>query len=207
LTKLRIGLDVDNTLIDYSLAFALAAEKQGLKTKSRNGLRRQLRISEDGERLWQKIQSWVYSEGLEYASLSLGALEVISTWVSQGHHVFLISHKKESQKSKESSAISVRDLSRQFLSSQGLPPQLLGDQSLSYHPTRDSKVERIRSVTLDYFVDDLPEVLEHKLFPTSTVGLLFDPTGEFTNWERRSVKSFPKAAATIDAMTTRANRV
>jgi hypothetical protein len=49
-------------------------------------------------------------------------------------------------------------------------------------------------------VDDLPEVLEHKLFPRSTVGLLFDPAEEVTNWGPRSVKSFPHAAAIIEEM-------
>jgi len=57
-----IGLDFDNTLVDYTAAFREEAAALGLSMPgaSKTQIRDTLRLQPDGEILWQKLQARVY---------------------------------------------------------------------------------------------------------------------------------------------------
>ena len=66
---MRIGLDLDNTIINYDLAFISAANSLGVnlpefcitKTKIKNFVR----ALDQGDILWQRLQGKVYSKFIE----------------------------------------------------------------------------------------------------------------------------------------------
>jgi hypothetical protein len=45
-----------------------------------------------------------------------------------------------------------------------------------FESTRDKKIAKISELGLDYFVDDLPEVLEDPKFPLSVKRILYNPS-------------------------------
>ena len=74
---MRIGLDFDNTLIDYDRVFLAAARERGLVapdfTGSKREVRDAIRLLPDGELAWQRLQGHVYGAGIGGAVLFDGA--------------------------------------------------------------------------------------------------------------------------------------
>ena len=71
--KIRIGIDLDNTIISYDKAFQLAAITSGLVDENcklnKKAIRDLIRKKPDGEFDWQKLQGYVYGEGIVDAVL------------------------------------------------------------------------------------------------------------------------------------------
>ncbi len=59
------------------------------------------------------------------------------------------------------------------------PIPLIDAVDVYFELSKQEKLARIRGLDLDFFVDDLPEILLADEFPVSTVPLLFDPDGTF----------------------------
>ena len=61
---MRIGIDLDNTLICYENIFKKIAESSGLIPKGwlgdKGALRDLIRQAPDGEQVWQHLQGYVY---------------------------------------------------------------------------------------------------------------------------------------------------
>jgi len=75
--KKRIGVDFDNTLIDYDEVFrALACERGLVDPGFRGGkdaVRRVIRGLPDGEEAWQRLQGTAYGTGIGRAGMFDGA--------------------------------------------------------------------------------------------------------------------------------------
>src|SRR3989338_886191 len=114
-----IGIDLDNTLIDYSDALRAASKAIGLpdfserytKTAIRNFLRKQ----NAGEETWQKLQGLVYGVYLKmHGKFYPGAQRFLWRCKQQGHTVKVISHKTEFAHFSENK-ISLRHVAIAFL--------------------------------------------------------------------------------------------
>src|SRR5215469_4331457 len=97
--KKRIGIDFDNTLIDYDEVFrALACERGLIDPGFRGGkddVRRAVRALPDGEDAWQRLQGAVYGSRIADAVLFEGAGAFLRHARAEGHDILIVSHKTE----------------------------------------------------------------------------------------------------------------
>ncbi len=178
---MRLGLDLDNTLIDYSQSVREYTQRVDNDIVARNicDLRNALK-SDDAK--WQAAQSWIYSEGLQFAKPYFGAREVLRKVASDGNEVFIVSHKTE----YSSDLYGKRHLRIPAInwlkSNLGVNDTSFGTK-VFFESNRNSKISRIDSLKLDAFVDDLIEVLIDTRFPKRTERVLFDPYFKSKNKE------------------------
>jgi hypothetical protein len=163
---MRIGIDLDNTIISYDKAFQLAAKSKGLVAKDCNlnkkGIRNLIRQRENGELEWQKLQGYVYSEGLQNAKLFPGVFRFLWLCRERKFQVEVVSHKTE-YGHFDQRKISIRDIATNFLATKSLisdvNPLL---QKITYKSTKQEKIDYIKQRNFDYFVDDLEEIVNSK---------------------------------------------
>jgi hypothetical protein len=183
---MRIGVDLDNTLIDYGVAFLNAAERIGIvlpnAVRSKDEVREFARSTQDGEKTWQKLQGFAYGCCAPMsARLYPGAMRFLWRCRELGHEVTIVSHKT-TYGHQDSQRTPLRVVATNFLISQGIQPgpgELISN--LVYHQTLREKVAFINTQSFDWFIDDLPAVI---LDIDSTIvenTILFDPTQSICN--------------------------
>src|SRR5665213_2362270 len=93
---MRIGIDFDNTIACYDGVFHAIALDRGLipaslatdKTSVRDYLR-----ARGQDPLFTELQGYVYGPGMEHVALYPGVANALRGFVTNGHAVYLISHK------------------------------------------------------------------------------------------------------------------
>ena len=165
-TPRRIGLDLDNTVIDYAPAYRPVAKEMGLPQQlvDRESIRESLRKSEEDDEEWQRFQALLYTDGLAYAQPAPGLLEFLSMCDSIGVSVVIISHKTETTPERFGS----RDLrvpAFEWLQTQGIVPTHVSPDGVFFCINRVEKVRKITELQCDVFVDDLTEVLKDQKMP------------------------------------------
>jgi|SanBayMetagenome_1026888.scaffolds.fasta_scaffold00198_14 thiamine kinase-like enzyme len=177
---MRIGIDLDNTLLNYDMAFHVASKYLGLalpknvqtKSEIRDFARSQLR----NELLWQQLQGLAYGRYIkEYAKLFPGVKRFLWRCQCLGHQVMIVSHKTE-YGHFDAKRISLREAALDCLRANGLMESL--DPLITkvfFEHTQADKIQRIKELEFDIFIDDLPEVI-YKLieFPELTT-IFFSP--------------------------------
>lgn len=175
---LKIGLDLDNTLINYDLAFLQGARELGLVALDWQGDKRQIQdylCSRDGGELqWQNLQGQVYGRLISHARLFDGVYRFLWRCRQRGFVVEVVSHKTE-YGHNDSNRVPLRRVALEFLASHGIA---LGEDGLlrdaTFENTREMKVRRIVENGYDWFVDDLAEVLADQSLPSELGRILFD---------------------------------
>lgn len=190
----RIGLDLDNTLISYEKVFCAYARARGLVGPEFSGgkdeVRDALRSSPGGELSWQTLQGAVYGRGVAEAELFPGAAEFLLRARQQGCEIVIVSHKTVFGH-YDPEKVNLRDAALAWMRDQGFFDADrfgLSPANVWFAGTRPEKIAKIRELSVECFVDDLPEVLEHRDFPRGVTGILF------TRGAARS-SSYPRVAA------------
>ena len=168
-TPRRIGLDLDNTVIDYAPAYRAVAREMGLPQQlvDRESIRESLRKSEEDDEEWQRFQALLYTDGLVYAQPAPGLLEFLRFCGSIDLNVVIISHKTEATPVR----FGARDLrapASEWLHTQGIVPEHVSPDWVFFCTNRADKVRTIAELQCDVFVDDLIEVLADADYPVST---------------------------------------
>jgi len=168
----RIGLDLDNTLICYERAFASASKFIKLLPQpwsgSKKELKRALLSQPSGERLWQSLQGQVYGTGIVDAELFPGVERFMLRCRYRGYDVFIVSHKTEFGHFDVTRA-PLRKAAMSWMQEKGFfYPSGFGipKDNVYFMDTRKRKVSKISKLNLDVFVDDLEEVFDEKEFPS-----------------------------------------
>ncbi len=170
----RIGLDLDNTAIDYSQAYRAIAEKMGLPEGfvDRASIRPLLRRSEDDDMEWQRFQSLLYTDGLAFAQPAAGLRDFLNLCATLNVSVFIVSHKT-SQTSVQFGARDLRGPALEWLLEHGIVPGYVQEEDVYFCSTRAEKVQTITAIGCDAFVDDLIEVLDHPDLPKDIIRFLY----------------------------------
>ncbi len=108
------------------------------------------------------MQEWMYTDGLNHATLNAGAWELFEKLNSQNAGLFIVSHKTPE------SAINKLDLiqpARSWIKENLSNVLGLGTDHIFFENSRISKVKRIASLGLTHYVDDLLEVLQEENYP------------------------------------------
>lgn len=97
--RLKIGIDLDNTLIHYDQAFRVGALELDLIPSDWQGdkkcLKDYLQKNEDGEKQWQKLQGQVYGRLISQAHIFDGVYRFLWRCRTRGIIVEVVSHKTE----------------------------------------------------------------------------------------------------------------
>ncbi len=169
---MKIGIDFDNTLVNYELAFAKIGKEERLLPDDFDGSKLQakdwlLRQRRDGY-LWEKLQGIVYGRRIEAAEPYDGALAFLEACRARYAQLYIVSHKT-TLAHHDQSGTNLRTAALNWMMKNNVFDDRYGIDTANvyFESTRDEKVQRIKSLGLDVFIDDLPEVLTHPDMPPS----------------------------------------
>jgi hypothetical protein len=181
----RIGIDFDNTLVDYDDVFVAAARDRGLVearfTGSKRELRDHLRSLPEGELAWQRLQGYVYGAGIADATMFDGVDAFLRQCRARRIDVFIVSHKTRFGH-YDSTGVNLRAAAigwmarHRFFSGEGYG---ISVDRVFFESTRAAKLQRIREIGCTHFIDDLEEVFADPGFPDGIHPILFATRGDF----------------------------
>jgi hypothetical protein len=179
---MRIGIDLDNTIINYDRAFYAAAMLQHLVPPATPATKRAVKEylhhhHPEGDVAWQRLQGYVYGRGISAATLYDGVIDCLKLFRQRGWDVVIVSHKTV-HGHFDPTACNLRDAARAWLADQGFfsaDAWKMNIDSVHFETTRAEKVTRIAALECNYFIDDLVEVFEEPHFPKNTTPVLFAP--------------------------------
>lgn len=209
---MRIGIDLDNTLVCYDAVFEGLVRERGIELQPVSGrtgapatkkdIRDAVRAAA-GNEVWTEFQGLAYGPRMRDAQMMPGAEDFLKWAKGRGIALFVVSHKTRR------SAIGGHDLhapavewlrSHGFLSKQagefrsgagpdtGLGLGLELGRSAFLEETKEAKFGRIGNLKLTHFIDDLEEFLTDPAFPAGVEKLHYAPEAEGT--PRSGLKSF-----------------
>ena len=174
----RIGIDLDNTLINYDSVFRAFATERGLvdakSAGSKAAVREALRAMPDGEIAWQRLQGVVYGKGVSQAVLFDGADAFLRRAREQGCEIFVVSHKTEFGH-YDPDRVNLRHAARAWMETPGLSRRRLchSNENVLFASTRSRRRSPQSANSGSAHGDSLPEVLEDRGFPAAVTGILF----------------------------------
>jgi hypothetical protein len=175
----NIGLDLDNTIINYNNAFySLAIEKSLI---SKNFPKNKIKIREflndnKKDKLFTKLQAEAYGKKISRAHIYEGFREFISSLDKTKTAVFIVSHKTKYPVIGEK--VNLHEKAIQFLKKEQIIDDIIiKEKNIFFEDTIENKINRINKLNLDLFIDDLPRVLKNKDFSKSTKKILIDYEG------------------------------
>jgi hypothetical protein len=180
----RIGIDFDNTIVDYDRVFYKVALERGCIPRELEAtklmVREHLRRA-NKEDLWTEMQGYVYGARIRDADVYPGALEFFAWARDRDIESVIISHK--TQYPFLSPRCDLHEAARNWIceklkTSAGA---LLDLDRVYFETTKEAKLARVRQMQCDVFIDDLPDVLLASSFPSNVGRILFDPIGYHKN--------------------------
>lgn len=176
---MRIGIDFDNTLIDYDRVFLEAARERGLVPRdfagSKKAVRDTIRLLPDGEPIWQRLQGYVYGAGIGGAVPFPGAREFLLRCAQEGIVTYIVSHKTRFGH-YDPARVDLRQAARDWMGAQGFLETLPADR-LYFEDDREHKLARIAALGCTHFIDDLEEVFADPRFPAGVRRILLAESG------------------------------
>lgn len=193
---MMLGIDFDNTIVSYDGVFNRVAFEKDLIPEnlpsSKNAVRNFLR-QQGKEKEWTKLQGLVYGANMEFATPFLGVKKIFTFCKEAGVPIRIISHKTRFPYLGEK--YDLHETALKWLKHHGfLGSNTYGisKKSIHFELTIEAKIKRIQSSECTCFIDDLPELLLHPIFPKDINKWLFDPFNShsdinnllrFSNWE------------------------
>ena len=171
-----LGLDLDNTVIDYGPAYVQIADTLNIDVEvaDREHIRAKLRRSEGDDDEWQCFQSVLYTEGLELAIPADGLIDLLTICCDLGLEVHIVSHKT-THGPRNFGARELRPPAQRWLERHLISHGLVDFQRIWFTDSLADKVDTIAGLSLDVFIDDLPQVLAHPEWPIRTLGIQYAP--------------------------------
>ena len=175
--KTKIGIDLDNTIISYDELFFKHALKEKLipknfskkREKIRNYIKRKISVLK-----WKKLQSLVYSKYLNEAKVQKGFIEFIKLISNRDFEYCIISHKTKYPYIGKK--INLHKISKEWIN-KNINIKINKKKSIIkkiyFETTEAKKIQRIIKEKCNYFIDDLPSIL-NKL-PSRINKILLDP--------------------------------
>ena len=163
---MRIGIDLDNTIIKYDDVFLQLARESGAVPKTFSGTKQEikarLRAKPCGEIEWRRLQGRVYGEQITSAQIFPGVKQFLTLCRIRGIKVSVVSHKTKFGHC-DPKKTNLREAAISFLMSRKLlsqNPDSLIDRVI-FASTREEKIGKINESNFSWFIDDLLEVLLH----------------------------------------------
>jgi hypothetical protein len=184
---LVLGIDLDNTIVDYDALVWEVASQRGLigpdHAHSKKAVRDSIQRLPEGDLHWRRVQAVVYGDRMREARLMPGVGDLMLTCKRQAIPVYIISHKTEFSNLGESDA-NFHAAALAWLESFGFfDANVFGLErgNVSFHDTREEKIRRIETSRVTHFVDDLDALFHAPLFPSAVVRIHFAPHGQLSD--------------------------
>jgi hypothetical protein len=179
--KLRLAIDLDNTIISYEVLFMAAAREGELVSRdfagAKQAVREAVRRRRNGELEWQALQAHVYGDLIGRAAPFPGVREFVLRARALDAHVSIVSHKTMFAAARPGGK-NLLDAARDWLYvNDFIGTELIASTDIYFEPTRKRKIGRIRALEADIVIDDLVEVFDDPGFPCSARRWLFVPGG------------------------------
>jgi hypothetical protein len=150
--KLRVAIDIDNTLINYEELFSKAAVLEGLETNlsTKKDIKEYIKSQKvNWPQQWIRIQGQCYGNLIKDAPYYENALTLIVNLINNGHHIELVSHKSE------------KSFCNRFNLHKACLQRIEKDfDKINFFETRKEKTNYVNNSSFDLMIDDLDEVLE-----------------------------------------------
>lgn len=172
---IRIGIDIDNTLINYKSAYRVIYGKNNKKLyfNGRNYVKEKIKKSDPTGIKWRHFQSELYTSGLSLAKPSKSIITLLKMFNRlKNFKVFLISHKTLKAEFDKSET-DLRDICEKWLINNNIVSNYISETNVFYTDTQIAKIEKINELRLDFFIDDLDEILLSRKINYSTKMLKF----------------------------------
>ena len=161
---MKLGLDFDNTLIDYDLIFYETALKLGLIDKNIKKSKKSVSnylVKRNQEHKFTFLQGEVYGKEIINAEKSEGMFDSLKQLKNKGVHLHIVSHKTKKPIIGENYDLhkAARDWleKNKFFDKDGLN---LNKSDVYFEEKKEYKIERIHSLNLSHFIDDLESILD-----------------------------------------------
>jgi len=197
--NIHIGIDFDNTIVNYDDAFYHQALKLGLIQKgtirNKQAIRDAIRRLPHGNDKWTELQGIVYGLHMKEAQLIEGVGCFLLKCKQEKVRVSILSQK--TMYPAMGPRVNLRVAARKWLKDNKFISKYgLNEKDIVFEETIAGKIARIRAKGCTHFIDDLPEMLLHKDFPEGVEKVLFSRMGDrrdksilcFRNW--RSIKEY-----------------
>lgn len=175
---MRLGIDLDNTIISYDRLFVqLATERQLVPAHvppTKQAIRDYLR-SQNQEDRWTELQGLAYGSRIGEAVPFDGVEEFLRRCTLSRIDWLIISHRSRVPYLGEPVDLHTAALgwllARRIVASDQL-------DRVKLEVTREDKLLAILRSECDAFIDDLPELLTDPAFPQNVRRILFDPANQ-----------------------------
>jgi hypothetical protein len=200
---LRIGIDLDNTLIDYDRVFHEVSVERGFVAVEFAGTKRDIRdrvrLLPDGEIEWQRLQAHVYGPAITGAAAAEGALDFVRRARLRGAELAIVSHKT-ALANMGARQVNLREAARGWLRANGfVGDDAVPEGNVYFEDTRAEKIARIVELDCTHFIDDLEEVFDDPTFPTHVERLLLTGATGRADAPYRRYASFREIADAVIA--------
>ena len=195
---MRIGIDIDNTIVCYNRVFAKVAISKGFSVHSdasKNDVKKWFH-EHDMQQAFTLLQGEVYGKFIDLAILFDGVLAFIDVATRANCHLFLVSHKTRYPLVGEKFDLH-KSASRFLIDNKVISKYNdlgIHSKNVFFEPTFARKIDRIAALNLDFFIDDLLQVFQHSNFPKKTNFMHFsqdlpktaltDEFFAFANWKQ-----------------------
>lgn len=179
---MRIGIDFDNTIVNYdALFYKVARESEVIPPETavnKLAVRDYLRRAGQEDR-WTEIQGYVYGARMDEAEAYPGVLDFLRWGRAAGHTLAIVSHK--TRYPFIGPQYDLHAAARQWVGRHLVFDDLalVSEAQIFFELTKEDKIVRVSALGCDVFIDDLPEILLSERFPASVVRVLFDPEGQY----------------------------
>ena len=185
--RICLGIDLDNTIINYENLFSRVAIDLGLlpesmRRASKADVKRALSQDNDGHD-WMRLQGQVYGQYVSQAKPYTGALETLrSLTANPDLRVCIVSHKTRYGHFDETRA-DLRDAAMDWLAAHelvGSNSAGVDERDIFFTDSREEKIGVVGNLGCRAVVDDLIEVLTHSAFPATSRRILFAPNSRIS---------------------------
>lgn len=174
---MRIGVDFDNTIACYDGVFHAAALERSLIPpdlgQGKNAVRDYLNgLGRNDE--FTKLQGYVYGARMDLAKLYDGVFDFVRKAAQASHTLYIVSHKTKAPLLGE--RYDMHESARGFLHNNNLvAADGIDAENIFFELSKEEKITRVKTLQLDAFIDDLPEILNLLGARKNLRRLLFDP--------------------------------
>ena len=167
--KLRIGIDLDNTIINYGNAFQKINYKFFDDNKKINKKRLKIKIEKIFKNKgWSIIQEIIFGKYITYCQPYSGFSNFYQKNKKKNNLLYIVSHK--TRLSEYSKKYQIRDKAKSWIFKN---IKNIKKNEIFFEKTLKDKVKRIKKLKLDFFIDDMYQVLTDKEFDRNCQKILF----------------------------------
>ncbi len=189
MTKKKIGIDLDNTIINYENSFKKFLKKNNIQLKNIDKFKIKKLIKENKKIInWTQVQEEIYGKYIIYAKKFKHYSTFENFALKNKFKLYIISHKTHySEYSQKYDLIKASNLwLKKNLKKKNYKIYFLNSIT--------KKINKIKKIKPDFYIDDLEKILTNKRLPKKTKKILFSRRKSkiinFDNWNK--IKQFIK---------------